>query len=93
MMNYYQSLNYMKQLCLSIEVNINERFTYSNKSHDGRKKAIYLAILLGFIAAISSIGLLGTGGYLLSQAALHPPLYTLTLTIILVRFFGLTRSV
>lgn len=56
------------------------------------KKAILLSILLGFIAAISSIGLLGTGGYLLSQAALHPPLYTLTLTIILVRFFGLTRA-
>ena len=56
------------------------------------KKLIMLSILLGFIAAISSVGLLGSGGYLISQAALHPPLYTLTVTIILVRFFGLTRA-
>ncbi len=56
------------------------------------KKAILLAILLGFLAAISSVGLLGTGGYLISQAALHPPLYTLTLTILFVRFFGLSRA-
>ena len=56
------------------------------------KKLIMLSILLGFIAAISSVGLLGTGGYLISQAALHPPLYTLTLTIIFVRFFGLSRA-
>ncbi|OIJ20080.1 thiol reductant ABC exporter subunit CydC [Anaerobacillus alkalidiazotrophicus] len=56
------------------------------------KKAILLAILLGFLAAISSVGLLGTGGYLISQSALHPPLYTLTLTILFVRFFGLSRA-
>ncbi|MBU9722963.1 MULTISPECIES: thiol reductant ABC exporter subunit CydC [Bacillaceae] len=56
------------------------------------KKYICLAILFGFLAAISSIGLLGAGGYLISQAALEPPLYTLTLTIIAVRFFGLLRA-
>ncbi|MCT8139455.1 thiol reductant ABC exporter subunit CydC [Anaerobacillus sp. CMMVII] len=56
------------------------------------KKAIFLAILLGFIASISSVGLIGTGGYLISQSALHPPLYTLTLTILFVRFFGLSRA-
>ncbi|MFN7249303.1 MAG: thiol reductant ABC exporter subunit CydC [Anaerobacillus sp.] len=56
------------------------------------KKAVFLAILLGFIAAISSVGLIGSGGYLISQSALQPPLYTLTLTIIAVRFFGLARA-
>lgn len=56
------------------------------------KKAIMLSILLGFIASISSVGLLGTGGYLISQAALYPPLYTLTMTIVFVRFFGLSRA-
>jgi ATP-binding cassette, subfamily C, bacterial CydC len=56
------------------------------------KKAVFLAILLGFIAAISSVGLIGSGGYLISQSALQPPLYTLTLTITAVRFFGLARA-
>lgn len=56
------------------------------------KKPILLSILLGFLAAISSVGLLGTGGYLISKSALHPPLYTLTMTIVFVRFFGLARA-
>jgi len=56
------------------------------------KKQILIAVLLGFIAAISSIGLMGTGGYLISQAALHPPLHALTMTIVTVRFFGLARA-
>ncbi|OEH84534.1 thiol reductant ABC exporter subunit CydC [Desulfuribacillus stibiiarsenatis] len=56
------------------------------------KKAILLSVLLGFIAAVSSVGLMGTGGYLISKAALHPPLHTLTLIIVTVRFFGLARA-
>ncbi|OEF97619.1 thiol reductant ABC exporter subunit CydC [Desulfuribacillus alkaliarsenatis] len=56
------------------------------------KKNIFLAIVFGFLAAISSVGLMGTGGYLISQAALQPPLYTLTITIVSVRFFGLARA-
>jgi len=56
------------------------------------KKDIFLAVLFGFLAAISSVGLMSTGGYLISQAALHPPLYTLTLTIVTVRFFGIARA-
>jgi ATP-binding cassette subfamily C protein CydC len=56
------------------------------------KKQILLAVLLGVVAAIGSIGLMGTGGHLISQAALHPPLHALTLTIVTVRFFGLARA-
>ena len=56
------------------------------------KKDILLAVFFGFTAAISSVGLMSTGGYLISQAALHPPLYTLTLTIVAVRFFGIARA-
>ena len=57
------------------------------------KKTVWLAVILGFLAAISSVGLLGTGGFLISQAALQPPLYTLTLAIVGVRFFGIARAV
>ncbi len=56
------------------------------------KKYIVFAVLFGFFAAVSSIGLMGMSGYLISRAALHPPLYALTLSIIAVRFFGLARA-
>lgn len=56
------------------------------------KKQVLLAFLLGFFAAISSVGLMGTGGYLISKAALEPPLYTLTFAIIAVRAFGISRA-
>lgn len=56
------------------------------------KKQVLLAFLLGFSAAVCSIGLMGTGGYLISMAALEPPLYTLTMTIIAVRAFGIGRA-
>ncbi|WP_069366032.1 thiol reductant ABC exporter subunit CydC [Salisediminibacterium beveridgei] len=56
------------------------------------KKGVMLAALLGFLAAGASVGLLASSGYLISSAALQPPLYTLTATIVLVRFFGLLRA-
>src|SRR5690554_4540984 len=56
------------------------------------KKQVFLAFLFGFLAAVSSVGLMGAGGYLISMAALEPPLYTLTVTIIAVRAFGLARA-
>ncbi|MBB5173388.1 thiol reductant ABC exporter subunit CydC [Texcoconibacillus texcoconensis] len=56
------------------------------------KKNVFLAIVFGFLAAIASVGLLAASGYLISKSALQPPLYTLTATIIAVRFFGLLRA-
>ena len=56
------------------------------------KKEVLLAALLGFLAAGASVGLLASSGFLISSAALQPPLYTLTASIVLVRFFGLLRA-
>lgn len=56
------------------------------------KKGVLLAAFLGFLAAGASVGLLASSGYLISSAALQPPLYTLTATIVMVRFFGLLRA-
>lgn len=56
------------------------------------KKSVLLAALLGFLAAGATVGLLASSGHLISSAALEPPLYTLTATIVLVRFFGLLRA-
>ncbi|MEW6622904.1 MAG: thiol reductant ABC exporter subunit CydC [Bacillota bacterium] len=57
------------------------------------KKEIAGAAFFGLAASLASVGLMAAAAYLISAAALHPPLYTLTLTILAVRFFGLTRAV
>lgn len=56
------------------------------------KKSIIIATMVGVVAAMASIGLMSTGGYLISAAALHPALHTLTMVILAVRFFGLLRA-
>ena len=59
---------------------------------------VYPGRLAGSIAAgaasvASSIGLLTVSAYLISLAALHPPLLDLTVAIVGVRFFGIARAV
>ena len=56
------------------------------------KKHVLLAIFFGLLASCASVGLMAAAALLISKSALHPPLYALTLTIIAVRFFGLTRA-
>jgi thiol reductant ABC exporter CydC subunit len=50
-----------------------------------------LSVGLGAIAVACGAGLLATSGYLISRAAEHPPVLALTVTIVIVRFFGLAR--
>ncbi|SDP08021.1 ATP-binding cassette, subfamily C, CydC [Paenibacillus sp. yr247] len=53
-----------------------------------------LAIVLGFLTLGANIGLMGTSGYLIASAALHPEtILLLWLPIVGVRFFGLSRGV
>ncbi|WP_407309231.1 thiol reductant ABC exporter subunit CydC [Desulfosporosinus sp. SB140] len=56
-------------------------------------RRILLATVLSTLAISSHIGLMATSAYLLSRAALHPPVLDLMVTIVGVRFFGLARSV
>jgi ATP-binding cassette, subfamily C, bacterial CydC len=50
-----------------------------------------LAILLGVCAVLFGVGLMTTAGFLISRAAEHPPILSLTIAIVAVRFFGLSR--
>jgi thiol reductant ABC exporter CydC subunit len=52
-----------------------------------------LAVLCGALAAGSSIGLLATAAWLISRAAQHPPVLYLTVAIVAVRTFGISRGV
>ncbi len=53
---------------------------------------IALAALLGLATIGSSIGLMATAAYIIARAALHPPLSALQVSIVGVRFFGLSRG-
>ncbi len=56
------------------------------------KKDIVYAILLGFLAGLTSVGLFASSGYLISKAALEVPLYALTVMIALLKLFGFTKA-
>ncbi|MGH3038895.1 MAG: ABC transporter transmembrane domain-containing protein, partial [Gaiellaceae bacterium] len=49
------------------------------------------AVLLGALAVGFGVGLMTAAGYLISRAAEQPPILSLTLAIVAVRFFGLAR--
>ena len=54
---------------------------------------MFIAYLLGAFAFIGGIGLTVSSGWLITMASSHPPILTLGVSIVLVRFFGIFRSV
>ena len=60
---------------------------------DVRRARLALAALLGVLTILFGVGLMGTAGYLISRAAEHPAVLSLTAAIVGVRFFGLARPV
>jgi thiol reductant ABC exporter CydC subunit len=50
-----------------------------------------VVVVLGAVATALGIALIATSGYLISRAAQRPPVLALTVTIVIVRFLGLTR--
>ncbi len=58
-----------------------------------QRARLALAVLAGLAAAGSSVGLMATAAWLISRAAQHPPVLTLMVAIVAVRFFGIGRAV
>lgn len=54
---------------------------------------MFTAYLLGAFAFIGGIGLTISSAWLITMASMQPPILTLTVAIVLVRFFGIFRSV
>jgi ATP-binding cassette subfamily C protein CydC len=52
-----------------------------------------LAALLGALAVGAAVALMGTSGYLISKASLRPPILSLSIAIVAVRLFGVSRGV
>ena len=59
----------------------------------GSWKKVALATLIGSGTIASSIALIGTSSWLISAAALHPSIAELQVSIVGVRFFGISRGV
>ncbi|GAB3044607.1 thiol reductant ABC exporter subunit CydC [Virgibacillus ainsalahensis] len=56
------------------------------------KRDIFISIVAGFIAGIAAVGLFAASGYLISKAALTPPLYALIILTSTVKLLGFTRA-
>ncbi|WP_017380647.1 thiol reductant ABC exporter subunit CydC [Paenisporosarcina sp. TG-14] len=56
------------------------------------KKDILFSVFFGFIAGIAAVGLFASSGYLISKAALAPPLYTLTIMMASLKLFGIASA-
>ncbi len=52
---------------------------------------VALSVVLGALTVLFGVGLMATAGYLISRAAERPAVLSLTVAIVLVRFFGLAR--
>jgi thiol reductant ABC exporter CydC subunit len=59
------------------------------KSFKGR---MTLAVLLGSFAYLGGTGLTISSAWLITMASQHPPILTLSVSIVMVRFFGISRS-
>jgi thiol reductant ABC exporter CydC subunit len=54
---------------------------------------VALSVCLGASSVLSGVGLIAFAGYLISRSAERPPVLSLTVVIVAVRFFGLARPV
>jgi thiol reductant ABC exporter CydC subunit len=54
---------------------------------------VTVSVVLGALTVVFGAGLMATAGYLISRAAERPPILSLTVAIVGVRFFGLARPV
>jgi thiol reductant ABC exporter CydC subunit len=58
-----------------------------------RASRVALSVALGALTVLFGVGLMATAGYLISRAAERPAVLSLTIAIVMVRFFGLARPI
>jgi thiol reductant ABC exporter CydC subunit len=57
------------------------------------RSRFWLAVVLGALTVAFGVGLMATAGYLISRSAERPPVLSLMVAIVIVRFFGLGRPI
>ncbi|MFC0558946.1 thiol reductant ABC exporter subunit CydC [Halalkalibacter alkalisediminis] len=58
-----------------------------------QKKDVILSVVFGYIAGIAAVGLFAANGYLISRAALEPPLYVLITMVAVVKIGSFIRAI
>ena len=58
-----------------------------------RASRVAVSVALGALTILFGVGLMATAGYLISRAAERPAVLSLTIAIVVVRFFGLARPI
>jgi len=58
-----------------------------------RRSSLFLSVILGSSALMGGIGLTVSSAWLITMAAAQPPILVLSVSIVMVRFFGIFRSV
>lgn len=56
------------------------------------RKDVLLSILFGFLAGVTAVALFASSGYLISKAALTPPIYTLMIIVAMVKMLGISSA-
>ncbi|WP_216831829.1 thiol reductant ABC exporter subunit CydC [Alkalihalobacterium elongatum] len=57
-----------------------------------KKKDVILSIVFAYIAGVTAVGLFAANGYLISHAALEPPLYVLLVMVAVVKMGSILRA-
>jgi len=57
------------------------------------RRRLAFGVVLGALAVGAGVALMSTSGYLISRAALRPPILSLAVAIVGVQFFGLSRGI
>ncbi|WP_370621881.1 hypothetical protein [Bacillus sp. JCM 19034] len=55
------------------------------------KRDVLLSVICGFLAGVTAVGLFAANGYLISQAALEPPMYVLIAMVAIVKIGSFIR--
>ncbi|OES46664.1 thiol reductant ABC exporter subunit CydC [Domibacillus iocasae] len=56
------------------------------------KRDIWLSVLFGVLAGLTSVALFGLSGFMISKSALQPPLYIITIMTALLKLFGAAKA-
>ncbi|WP_339228967.1 thiol reductant ABC exporter subunit CydC [Oceanobacillus sp. FSL K6-2867] len=56
------------------------------------KKDVIFSITCGFLAGVTAVGLFSSSGYLISKAALVPPIYSLMVLVAIVKLLGIISA-
>jgi ATP-binding cassette, subfamily C, bacterial CydCD len=89
-----ESVPELKPSTFNLQSSTKQKSTFLRLTHflRGSWRLVALSVLLGALTILASVGLMGTSAWLISMAALHPSVADLGVSVVGVRFFGISRA-